>query len=590
MFVPDINSILQSARNGAIRHWELEFEGMKIRTNGPADTDDFLRAFPTLPERIERRLDSGYSNAPAPRPSVPPSAKVPEITPVPPRSPETVETVQAPVEVPAPRTTPPVAALKAPGPASARDEGAPPEATDLESLAVWHLGQYVRTKPSDITPSVVRRTLDLFIAVCGNRDINDIGFGEMERFADALTVWPKSVQNIKEYKDESIKDILESNRKDKKYPAISRSTQENHLQHLSAFFNHALRWRLRTDKFNPVLFINRTREYGSGRAHPKRAPDDVEWMSTLDKAHMDSVDAPHKFFGTLLLSYTGARTNEIAQLRRSDIRTITMRDRQGAVHRVPCMHIRTTEQGQHVKSKYSIRVLPVPSQVLALGFENYLADLDALGAKDLFPGLQKAEDRPGNSISGWYNKRLRRELGITDKAVTLHCLRHYISTMAAYSNVPAFLLDALFGQSNQPHIRMTGGEVLRNVKYVDGPTPLDLRNALDQMCFPELDIAPYQQGRFDHYLKYELARLATGERRVGKVPSKGAFKPKPPRPKETPETPAAVGTDLEPETQMGGGTPVASTVQPKRKRGRPRRTPVLESEKPIAPDGAKDSS
>lgn len=182
---------------------------MKIRTNGPADTDDFLRAFPTLPERIERRLDTAYS----PRRSAPSPAMVPAIDPVPPPAAEMAETVQEPVEVQTSRTTPPVAALRVPGPTAPRDEGAPPEATDLESLAVWHLGQYVRTKPSDITPSVVRRTLDLFIAVCGNRDINDIGFGEMERFADALTVWPKSVQNIQEYKDESIKDILESNRK-----------------------------------------------------------------------------------------------------------------------------------------------------------------------------------------------------------------------------------------------------------------------------------------------------------------------------------------------------------------------------------------
>lgn len=163
-------------------------------------------------------------------------------------------------------------------------------------------------------------------------------------------------------------------------------------------------------------------------------------------------------------------------------------------------------------------MLPVPSQLLRLGFEDYLADLDALGATDLFPGLQKAEDRPGVSISHWYNNRLRRELGITDKPVTLHCLR-YLATVAAYSNVPAFLLDTLFGQSNKPHIRMTEGEVLREAKYINEPTPLDLRDALDQMCFPELDITPTRAAG-STYLTYELARLAAGERRVGRVSTK----------------------------------------------------------------------
>lgn len=152
--------------------------------------------------------------------------------------------------------------------------------------------------------------------------------------------------------------------------------------------------------------------------------------------------------------------------------------------------------GQDVKSRCSSRMLPVPRQVLRPGFEDYFADLDALGATDLFPGLEKAEDRPGVSISHWYNNRLRRELGITDKPVTLHCLR-YLATVADYSNVPAFLLDTLFGQSKKPHIRMTGGEMLREAKYINEPTPLDLRDALDQMCFPELDITPYTRGRFD---------------------------------------------------------------------------------------------
>lgn len=559
MFSPSLQSVLQAASHG--RHWTLEVGGMRLQSSGPDDTDDMLRVFPDLAEHVHRRAMAPAAPRPAPIPRQAPTApqpapaSVPEVgdthldvpamaattpaTDLPVRTdiratPETRAQQPAPepplvvAEVPeATIPAPPVAALKPPAafvPAGEVPENAP-EGSDLVTLAAWHMEKYARRKTNKDTTSAIRRTLDLFLAVTGNKEARDVDYRDLQRFATALSRWPKYVHNIEDLKGKSILEILDEN-KEGKYPPIKRNSQETHLQHLSAFFNEVIRWKKNGGRPNPVLTINRAKEYGSKDSHPKHAPDEIEWAAPMAKEVMDNVDAPHKFFGTLLVSYTGSRTNEVCQLKRRDVTYVTVRDRKRVQHKVLCMKMTTDADGQHLKGANAFRLVPIPTQVLNLGFEDYLKDLDQLGADEIFPGLQTASDRPGQSLSKYYNRNLRDKWGVTDKAVTLHCCRHFISTMAAYDqHISPLLLNALFGHSNRPVEGATGGEVLRGKRYVNKASPLDVRNMLDELPFPELDITAYQRGRFDHYLCHEVGRLKAGLKRKGRVPKAKAVPP-----------------------------------------------------------------
>ncbi|MDQ7994606.1 MAG: hypothetical protein AAGC76_02000 [Luteibacter sp.] len=542
MLPPSLQSVLQAASHG--RHWTLEVGDMRLQSNGPADTDDMLRAFPDLAEQVRHRAMAPSASRPAqPRPVAPAPPPVDPVMEPLPKSREAGEVpavsacptpavVDPATDEPAPDARPsapttgeaparvtPVAALKAPAvfvPAGEVPENAP-SASDLETLAAWHMEKYARRKTDPDTVSCIQRTLKLFLAVIGNKEARDVDYRDLQRFANALSRWPKFVNNIKELKDKSIPEILDENI-DGKYPTLERSSQETHLQHLSAFFNQIIRWQCNGGLPNPVLTINRTKEYGSQDSHTKQAPDEVEWAAPMSREVMDSVDAPHKFFGELLVAHTGARTNEICQLKRNDVRYVTVADRKRVSHRLLCIDIRTRDEDQHLKSKYSNRLIPVPRRVLEAGFEDYLLDLDQLGATEIFPGLQTARKRPGQSLSKYHNGKLRSEWGVPDKSITLHCNRHFISTMAAYNNFPHFLVTALFGQSNKPVEGTTRGEALRLKKYIDKVSPLDLQNMLDELPFPELDFTPYQRGRFDHYLCHEVGRMKAGQKRKGRVP------------------------------------------------------------------------
>jgi len=80
--------------------------------------------------------------------------------------------------------------------------------------------------------------------------------------------------------------------------------------------------------------------------------------------------------------------------------------------------------------------------------------------------------------------------------VTLHCCRHFISSMAAYNQ----MAPLPFEHSHRPHSGMSQGEVLRRGRDDDKPTPLDIRDALDRLL-SQTGHHTYPPGWFDHHLK-----------------------------------------------------------------------------------------
>ncbi|MFV1846829.1 site-specific integrase [Stenotrophomonas maltophilia] len=98
---------------------------------------------------------------------------------------------------------------------------------------------------------------------------------------------------------------------------------------------------------------------------------------------------PHRYWAPLLAYYTGARINEIAQLKLSDFETI---------NGIWCIQIRVGKDvgedglalgttSQKVKGKASIRTIPVSPDLISLGLKNYLDDVRTTGHPRLFPHL-----------------------------------------------------------------------------------------------------------------------------------------------------------------------------------------------------------
>lgn len=132
--------------------------------------------------------------------------------------------------------------------------------------------------------------------------------------------------------------------------------------------------------------------------------------------------------------YSGARLSELAQMRVGDV------DRSGPV---PVMRITDEGAGQRVKTQASVRLVPVHSELIRLGFLKYVGARTQAGDVSLWPALPIREEKPGSFFSAWFC-RYRRGLGFA-RFPDFHSFRHNARSALASDEVPEHMIDTLIG-------------------------------------------------------------------------------------------------------------------------------------------------
>jgi integrase len=157
-----------------------------------------------------------------------------------------------------------------------------------------------------------------------------------------------------------------------------------------------------------------------------------------------------------IAAYSGARREEIAQLRAQDLRKID-----------GVWSIDITPDAGKLKTKSSKRIVPVHSKLIAAGLIKYHAALPADGR--LFPGLKaRASKNKFGAALGEAFERWRRDLGIVRPGVTFHSFRHGVASEleragAAQTDVARILGHEIEGMSFGVYSRGPGLARLRNV-------------------------------------------------------------------------------------------------------------------------------
>jgi len=143
----------------------------------------------------------------------------------------------------------------------------------------------------------------------------------------------------------------------------------------------------------------------------------------------------------LILYYTGARVEEIAQLYIADI---------SLDHDVPHIRIHGERDDQSVKTGESRRV-PLHEHLIELGFANYVNNLPSNGR--LFPKLTNTgtEGKYNTGVRVWFSKYLR-ELGINHAGMKpMHDFRHSFITGCRERNARIDIQRAITGHA-QPDV------------------------------------------------------------------------------------------------------------------------------------------
>jgi integrase len=251
-------------------------------------------------------------------------------------------------------------------------------------------------------------------------------------------------------------------------------------------------WAIGSQRYagdNPIVKIPRPSQDAAQRGAEAFCSDEL--AKIFQPQNFATMKRPHQFWGPLFGLFTGARSNEIAQLLLSDFLEI---------EGVQCIQIAHDQQGgTQTKNAASNRILPVHPILWDIGLETYLADLRAIGADRLFPHLGKdAQGKREKYLSRDFNENLLGDLGLRKARVKVfHSFRDTVAGKLAAANLHSAYIADWLGHKRQG----TEGE-----HYIAALTPAEQVGLVLPLLDYKLDRVgfAYKAGRWNDWLKKNL--------------------------------------------------------------------------------------
>ncbi|MPS35125.1 MAG: site-specific integrase [Stenotrophomonas sp.] len=363
---------------------------------------------------------------------------------------------------------------------SARIAAAAGRRLRLSMAIAAHLGDLEGARLHAKTILESRHTLRLFSEVVGaSTPVAELTQEHVRAFFAAVRWWPSNASKRPEYRDLPVLEVFELAKKNGE-PAPAAWTIAKHRQRLSVFFvSLVASGDLATNPLAGVRAIatpdneDRGAPFSDDELRAIFGPAFVPWASKY----------PHRWFGPMLGLFSGARVNEVAQLRVDDVET---------VDGVPGFYIRAAAKGQSVKNKNSRRFVPLAQPVVAAGFLTYVDEVRASGHAQLFPNLP-------NSTGLGFGRQLSRQfsayikgLGIEEKGQGFHGFRHTLADRLDAAGASAAAIGALTGHA--------AGQTVLEKHYIHRSTLPDRVATLAKFS-PPVTLPAYTPGQFADALK-----------------------------------------------------------------------------------------
>jgi integrase len=179
----------------------------------------------------------------------------------------------------------------------------------------------------------------------------------------------------------------------------------------------------------------------------------------------------------LLGLFTGARLNEIGQLRVADVKS---------EDGVTFLHFTNEGEGQHLKrGRKSRKRVPIHPELQRLGLLRYVEAMRAGKRDRLFPDLNGTE-RVTAAWSKWWSRYLDGVVGITDPGKDFHAFRHTFKLASRSCGIPEDQHDALTGHANASVSRAYGS--------AEGYPIGQLAKAMKRLRYAGLDLSGLRRG------------------------------------------------------------------------------------------------
>ena len=259
--------------------------------------------------------------------------------------------------------------------------------------------------------------------VGGDAHISELNRKNVRDWKGELFKWPRRAADTAAFKGLSFRKVIELNATIGK-PVIAQKTVNKYLSALGGFSTWLLGNGFTSESVMDAMFLQ------LDRSKKEVYPFDADQLKIIFRSPLFNKcggdDHEHekgkvevrdwRYWLPWLAAYSGARLGELAQLLTKDVRQI---------HGKWCLHI--TEEGSDAKSTKtggSMRVVPIHSKLLALGFDKYHSRAVALGRKQLFEIEPDARGyfsgQPSKFFGGYF-----RAIGVkVDKRHNFHSFRH----------------------------------------------------------------------------------------------------------------------------------------------------------------------
>lgn len=227
----------------------------------------------------------------------------------------------------------------------------------------------------------------------------------------------------------------------------SIQTINNHMAILSAWFNWGIASGHCSD--NPAAgckLKNRRKASRARKAFTASLIEDVfDGLVGPLNIRVPSMNSAKRWLPLIML-YTGARPEEVAQLKVGDVKEIcTGTGGLGDTYKW-VFDFSTVDDGQRRKNEASRRLVPVHPRLWELGLHHLTNNPEGHLFPELTPG---ANGRLAEAPSRWFNQTwLRQVKSISDRKLVLYSLRHSVATHLKHKGVEESAIAQLLGHSN----------------------------------------------------------------------------------------------------------------------------------------------
>ncbi len=307
-----------------------------------------------------------------------------------------------------------------------------------------------------------RAQIEEFIELCGNLPVTQITRNIVTTYRAEIAQLPSKGEGIRKLSAKQ----RQQKAKDENLPLIEAPTIKNKVRAISAVLSFALRMNYIQE--NPIIAsgISRATAKAAAKKTGKAARnfyahEELDQIFSSPAFTDASWKPPRAKFGMawywipLLMYYTGARREEIAQLAIKDVRS----DVPDGGHYLSILNNEGEEDGNRgVKNESSRRSIPLHEDLIRRGFLIYVGAQPKDG--QLFPELKP---NPNGYYGANFGKRwaeyLRKQVGLQSTADPAHGFRHTFKTLCREVGIAEDVSDAITGHSGGSRVARGYGEM-----------------------------------------------------------------------------------------------------------------------------------